>query len=407
MRLTRYNYRLYPTKTQEVLLAKTFGCARWVYNWALEMKTRHYQETQEGLSIFEIDTRLTQLKKQEETAWLKEVNAQALQGALRNLDKAYTAFFRKQNGFPRFKSRHDRQSFVNPQQTAIDWDNSTLIVPKFREGVKAVLHRRFDGEIKSSTVTRTKTGCYYVSVVVEEDVVNPQAAAPTEERTLGIDVGLKSFYTDSAGNEVANPHHLERQLKRLCRAQRKLSRRQKDGKNRDKARHRVAVLHEQVANSRKDFLHKLTTTLVKNQDYDSFAVEDLAIDEMRQKSPKHRSRAIGDVGWGMFRQFLTYKCERAGKNLLVIGRFEPSSKLCTCGQLNHELTLKDREWTCSACHTHHKRDHLAAQNIRRFAFCRQNTSKDSVARESRESTPTESCVSGSTKWEGQAIDSRR
>lgn len=397
MRRTRFNYRLYPTKTQKILLDKTFGCCRWVYNWALEMKISHYQQTQQGLSIFEVGSRMTILKKKSEVVWLCEVNAQALQQSLRHLDKAYTAFF-KGGGFPKFKSKHDKQSFTNPQQTQLDWQTEQLIIPKFREGIKTVCHRRFNGEIKSSTVIRTKTGRYYVSVLVEEPLDNPALIIPSEKRTLGIDVGLKSFYTDSTGNAVANPRHLERQLKRLYRAQRRLSRR-KGSKNRNKARQTVAIVYERITNARKDFIHKATNRLVKNQNYDAFAIEDLDIEGMRQRGTRSLSRGIGSVGWGMFRQCLTYKCERAGKSVLVIGRFDPSSKLCPCGHVNHGLKLADREWDCPACKAHHKRDHLAAQNIRRFAFCRQNTPHQSVARESREITPTESCVSGSLKWE--------
>lgn len=350
--------------------------------------------------MLEVNRQMTQLKHSPETEWLQEVNSQALQMSLRHLDRAFTQFFAHTASYPSFKTRHARQSFVNPQSTRVDWDRGLLILPKLQEGIKAVFHRRFEGKIKSSTVTRNKAGRYYVSIVVEESMTAPIPPIPTETRTLGIDVGLKTFYTDSAGNEVANPRHLDRQLKHLRRAQRTLNRRQKDGKNRDKARHRVAVLHERVANSRKDFLHKATTALVKNQDYDSFAVEDLAISEMIQKGSRSLSRGIGSVGWGIFRQFLTYKCERAGKNLLVIGRFDPSSKLCPCGHVNHALKLSDREWDCPACDTHHKRDHLAARNIRRFALCRQNTSHQSLPRGPRESTPVES-LSGSLKQEQQ------
>ena len=189
----------------------------------------------------------------------------------------------------------------------------------------------------------------------------------------------------------------------MRRAQRRLCRRAKDGRNRDKARHVVAKIYERVTNTRRDFLHKTTTSLVKNQDYDAFAIENLDIQRLKREGTNGRSRSISSVGWGIFRQFLTYKCERAGTSVLVIGRFEPSSKTCSCEYVNDALKLSDREWDCPVCNTHHKRDHLAAQNIRRFAFRKQNPSHQSVARESREITPTESCNSGSLKWEAEIV----
>ena len=203
---------------------------------------------------------------------------------------------------------------------------------------------------------------------------------------IGIDLGIKDFATFSDGTIISNPRHLRKKRKALKRAQRKLSRKKKGSKNRDKQRKKVARLYEKVSNSRKDFLHKVTHKIVENQDYSSIAIEDLNVTEMLRKGKRNRlSKYIADAGWGMFRQFLTYKCEKAGKNLLVIGRFEPSSKLCVCGYLNSSLTLKDREWDCPSCHIHHKRDELAAKNIKTFAFCKQNTRKDNlVLRESQE-----------------------
>ncbi len=403
MRYTAYKYRLYPTKEQEILFSKSFGCVRFVYNRGLAIKTALYQNKKKGISVFNLMKEMAKWKDLEETKWLSEVNSLALQASLVNLDKAYTNFFKKRAAFPKFKSKFDNnQSFCNPQSTTVDFDENRVYIPKFKGGIKAVLHREFEGKIKSSTVSKTPSGRYFISVLVETDAENPKCKKPRQDKTLGIDLGIKDFATFSDGQVIGNPRHLSKKTKALRRQQRKLSRKKKDSKNRAKQRKKVAILHEKVANSRKDFLHKVTHGIVENQDYSSVAIEDLNVAEMLKKGKKNKlSRSIADAGWGMFRQFLTYKCERAGKNLLVIGRFEPSSKLCPCGHLNNTLTLKDREWDCPSCKTHHKRDELAAKNIKHFAFCKQNTSKDkiSVGQELPEFTPLETRVSGSLKKE--------
>jgi putative transposase len=409
MTYTAYKYRLYPTKSQEILLAKTFGCVRYVYNRCLAIKTALYQKEKKGISVFQLTDEMVSWKSLEETKWLKEVNSQALQMSLRHLDAAYTNFFKKRAAFPRFKSKYDNnQSFCNPQRTTIDWNNGRISIPKFKEGIRAVLHRKFDDAsvIKSSTVSRTPSGKYYISILVESDTVFPKIKKPAESKTLGIDLGIKDFATFSDGTVIKNPKFLSKKLKLLKRQQRKLSRKKKGSKNRDKQRIKVARIHEKVSNARKDFLHKVTYSIAKNHGYSSVAIEDLNVAEMLKNGKKNKlGRHIADVGWGMFRTFLTYKCERFGKNLLVIGRFEPSSKLCLCGYLNRDLTLKDREWDCPDCKTHHKRDELAAKNIKRFAFCKQNTYKKAktsdnlVGQELPEFTLVESGVSRSTKQE--------
>jgi putative transposase len=401
---TTYKYRIYPTQSQEILLAKTFGCCRFVYNRGLALKMALFQEKKKGISVFQLTNEMVKWKDCEETKWLKEVNSQALQMSLRFLDTAYTRFFKKISAFPKFKSKHDNnQSFCNVQFTTVDFDNQLVYITKFKEGIKCVFHRKFDGKIKNSTVSRTPSGKYFISILVETDEENPKCKKPKEDKTLGIDLGIKDFATFSNGETVKNPSHLSKKLKALRHHQRKLSRKKKDSKNRAKQRKKVAILHEKVSNSRKDFLHKVTCSITKNQGYDSVAIEDLNVAEMLKKGKKNKlSRHIADAGWGMFRQFLTYKCERTGKNLLVIGRFEPSSKLCPCGHLNSNLTLKDREWDCPECKIHHKRDELAAKNIKHFAFCTQNTRKDNtnlIPQELRKFTPLESDISCSLKKE--------
>ena len=400
MTYNAYKFRVYPTKSQEVLLAKTFGCCRYVYNRALAVKMALYQKEKKGVSVFQLTNEMVKWKDCEETVWLKEVNSQALQMSLRFLDAAYTNFFKKKSGFPKFHSKFDnRQSFCNPQSTTVDFEANRIFIPKFKSGIKAVLHRRLEGKIKSSTVSRTPSGKYFISVLTETNAENPKCPTPKESKTLGIDLGIKDFATYSDGTVIANPKHLNRHQKLLRHAQRKMSRKKKGSANRNKQRKKVAVLYEKVTNARKDFLHKTTRSLVENQDYTSLAIEDLGVADMLEKGKKKLSRHISDAGWGTFRTFLTYKCEQAGKNLLVIGRFEPSSKLCTCGYLNSTLTLKDREWDCPSCKVHHKRDELAAKNIKRFAFCKQNTSKTLVGQELPEFTPLEFPVRETLKKE--------
>jgi putative transposase len=333
----------------------------------LEIKTKSYQTTGHSPTAFDLSKQLTGWKQEVETAWLAEVSAQALQGSLHRLDDAFTNFFEKRAESPNFKSKFGRQSFTLPQYSRVDFSANRIHLQKFSKGIKAKLHRAFTGKIKSCTVKRTATGKYFVSVLVESEGAYPVIIQPNLEHTLGLDLGLTSFLTYSNGNKIANPRPLKQSLKRLRRAQQHLSRCKKGSNRRQVAKTRVARVHEQVSNIRKDFLHKLTHSLDENQDYTAFAIEDLGIGNMVRN--KHLSRSISDASWGEFRRQLEYKSKERGKSVLVIGRFEPSSKLCSCGVINHTLPLSDRVWTCTACNTTHDRDVLAAQNIKRFALC--------------------------------------
>lgn len=386
-----YKYRIYPTKEQAVLLNKTFGCCRWVYNRALAAKIKHYQETGKSLSIYECSKELPMLKETEETKWLSEVNSQALTSSLRNLDAAYVRFFKEKKGFPKFKSKGNRDSFSNPQDTKVNFDTKKVFISKFREGIKCKFYRTFDGKIKTSTVSKTKTGKFFISITVETDEVEPQTITPTLDRTLGIDLGLKHYAALSEGTKIDNPSFLKKRLSYLRRQQRKLSRKKKGSGKQEKQRLVVARAYEKVTDARNNFLHNLTARLVKNQDYDAFAVENLGVQDMMKD--KRMARQIGDAAWFQFRTFLEYKAKRVGKSVLVIGRFEPSSKTCTCGHVNHGLSLKDREWTCPLCKTPHDRDLLAANNIRRFAFNKHDTYKTLVGTLVPEFTPVETELS--------------
>lgn len=366
MRLRAYKYRLYPTDEQADFLAKQFGCARYVYNWALEQKSRAYQESKKGISRFALDKKLTALKR--ELPWLAEVASQPLQQALIHLDKGFTRFFRGKKGYPRFKSEHGRQSATFPQGFKVDLAAGLLVLPKLG-AVKAVYSRTFAGKIK--TVSKTTTGKFYASVLVEEEN-QPSLKPDVEENAVGVDLGLKHFAVLSTGEKVEHPKYLEKHLGRLKVLQRRLSRKRKGSANYRKARLKVALLHEKVANSRADFLHKLSSNLVTR--FDTLCLEDLNVKGMLANGKL--ARHIGGSGWTMFGSMLKYKAAWNGKHVRTIGRFEPSSRLCVCGYYNHALTLSDREWDCPDCGKHHDRDELAASNIKRFAYRKPNTGRD-------------------------------
>jgi putative transposase len=361
-----FKYRLYPNENQKELLEKHFGCVRYVYNKALSLKNQFYQENKENLTRRKISEKVTSWKKEEETKWLKEVNSQSLQFALINLETAFVNFFKKKANFPKFKKKSNRQSFSCPQSCNVDFENSRFFLPKFKEGIKCVFHRSFEGKIKTCTVSKTPTGKYFVSILVDLQNEETEKLPISEETCLGIDLGIKNFATFSNGEKIENPKFLEKKLKKLKRENRRLSRKKKGSKNRNKQRVKLAKQYEKVTNYRKDFQHKVTRKIVDNQNYTSVSLETLGIKDMLKNNKL--SRQISDAAWFQFKTFLKYKLEEKGKSLLEIGRFEPSSKMCSCGNINTDLKLSDRTWTCKSCNTSHDRDVLAANNIKKFAF---------------------------------------
>ena len=365
MKYRAYKYRLYPNKQQEVLLAKHFGCCRFIYNYALDKKVKAYQKDKTNLSRFDIQADLPKMKKSEEYRWLSEVNSLSLQAALANLDSAFVKFFREKKGFPNFKSKKSsKQSFSIPQNTRVKFDEGRVYIPKFRQGIKTRFHRKFEGLVKTSVITRTSTGKYYISVLVEVDEVDDTPKPISENKAVGIDLGIKTFAVLSDGTEIQNHKYLKRSIKKVKRLQRSLSKKAKSSKNREKARLRLARAHERVCNQRNDFLHQVTHRLVAN--YDTICLETLSASNMVKN---HRlAQALEDIAIHHFNTLLEYKAKEHGVNILRIGRFEPSSKMCTCGYINHNLTLSMRHWTCPVCGAIHDRDLLAANNIKRFAF---------------------------------------
>ena len=360
--LNAYKYRIYPTKAQAAQLACHFGCARHVYNWALAAKDKHYQETGKSLSKRAIQDAMV-LSKKTEFPWLCEVNSQSLLAALDNLDRAFSNFFSGRAKFPRYKKKYSGwQSFQCPQHVTVDVEEGVINLPKIK-GINARLHRCFAGKIKTVTIKRNPSGHYFASVLVEDELALPIASPVIAEQTLGLDVGLKHVLIDSEGNKTDNPRFLKKSLYRLGVEQKIAARQKKGSANRAKQRRRVALLHEKTSNRRHDFIHQETAKLAVKNHATSFAVENLHIKGMVKN--RKLSRAIHDVSWGKFLTVLTYKCQRYGKNVIMINRFAPSSKQCHgCGHHNKVLSLSVREWECPSCLTVHDRDINAAKNIR-------------------------------------------
>lgn len=357
-----YSFRLYPTEIQKTLLAQHFGSCRFTYNHFLRERIDFYAankgKKKQGLTYNDTSKMLTVIKKDPELVWLRDVNAQSLQQSLRRLDVAYNNFFNKRAEFPKFKTKHGKQSFHVPQDFSIDVERGAIRIPKFTP-IKTVFHRHIEGEMKSVTVSRTTTGKYFASILVEvEKKVKQKKSGPK----IGIDLGLKSFIVTSDGETIGAPKFLRASEGRLKLLQRRLSRKQKGGKNRAKSRHKVALVHEKIANQRKDFLHKLSARLVSENQ--AIFTEDLNVKGM---TANHCiAKSVSDAGWSEFIRQVKYKSEWSGSEFGQIDRFFPSSKRhVTCGWINDSLTLKDREWLCR-CGETVDRDLNAAQNILLF-----------------------------------------
>lgn len=356
MILKAIKYRLYPTKLQAELLDKHIGACRFIYNLALETKQMAWASAKVNLSCFDLINQLPDLKSHCE--WLKEVSSQSLQASVSKMDSAYTNFFKGKSKFPKLKNkRTSNKSFS--VTASIKIESNVIRIPKFKEGIKAVIHRKFEGKIKSGTVSKTPTGKYFISVLFETPEITLLKPKITEENTVGVDLGIKTFATLSDGQAIENQRHLKKVLSKLKYTQRKYSKHK--GK---RAKKKLARLHEKVINKRNDFLHKVSKKLIdENQ---TIALETLNIKDMIKN---HKlAQAIQDVSWSRFNEFLSYKAEWYGVNILRIGQFEPSSKMCHCGVVNKELKLSDREWTCKSCGSINDRDLLAAQNIKKFAL---------------------------------------
>lgn len=355
MKIIKYSYkfRINPTEDQKVLLNKHFGSVRWSYNFFLNQRKEEYINNKKSLSYNGQSAKLTLLKKQEETEWLKEVNSQTLQYSLKCLDQAYQNFFAKRTQFPKFKSKKSRNSFCVPQN--VKCFKNKLIIPKFLEGIEINKEREIQGAIRQCKISKTKTGKYFVSILVEREYT----PVSKTNKSVGIDMGLKDFLVMSDGSKIKNHRFLKRHEKSLKTNQKSLSRKTRGSNRYERQRLKVARIHEKISNSRMDLIHKTTLNLVIK--YDNIFLEDLNVKGMMKN--RKLAKSIGDVAWGTFTQTLKYKAEWNDKRVIEVGRFFPSSKTCnSCGWINSNLSISDRTWKCK-CGVEVDRDLNAAKNI--------------------------------------------
>jgi putative transposase len=353
-----FTYRFYPTVEQAGQLNRTFGCVRLVYNKALQARASAWTADRRRIGYGQTSALLTEWKRDPDLAFLNEVSCVPLQQTLRHLQAAFTAFFAKRAGYPRFKSRKRSRAAAEYTRSAFRWRDGQLTLAKMDQPLDIVWSRPLPAGAQPSTVTvsRDPAGRWHVSLLVDDLTVEP---LPPSAAAVGVDVGLTSLVTLSTGEKIANPRHEHGDRRRLAKAQRALCRTEKGSNNRARAKLRVARIHARIADRRRDHLHKLSTRLVR--DNQTVVIEDLAVRNMLANH--HLARAISDAAWSQLRTMLAYKTAWYGRRLVVIDRWYPSSKRCsTCGRLAASMPLDVREWTCP-CGAAHDRDVNAALNI--------------------------------------------
>ncbi len=353
-----YKYRFYPTDAQRQELLRTFGCVRKVYNLALDARTRAWFTEQRRVNYNETSTMLTAWKKTDELAFLSEVSSVPLQQTLRHLQGAFTSFFDKRARYPRFKSRKKSRQSAEYTKSGFKYRDGQLTLAKMREPLNIVWSRPLPEGAEPSTVTVSRDAAdrWFVSILVE---ISVEQYVPTDT-AIGVDAGITSLATLSTGEKITNPKNSDRERKRLAKAQRELSRKQKGSNNRDKARRKVARVHARITDRRRDHLHKVTTRLVRENQ--TVVIEDLNVRGMLSNGKL--ARAISDASWSEFRTMLEYKAAWYGREVIAVDQWFPSSKTCSaCGRLAKSMPLNVRSWTCSGCETTHDRDVNAAKNI--------------------------------------------
>ncbi len=353
-----FRYRFYPTAEQELLLRRTLGCVRLVYNRALAARTEAWYERQESIDYVQTSALLTGWKKQDDLQFLNEVSCVPLQQGLRHLQKAFSNFFAGRTKHPNFKKKRNGGS-AEFTKSAFKWKDGQVFLAKCKDALPIRWSRQLPQGCEPSTITvrLSPSGRWQVSLLVDNPDIKP---LPLAQKSVGLDLGITSLIATSDGEKIANPKPFERLRKKLKRVQQALSRKQKGSNNRDKARIQVARIQARIADSRKDFLHKLTTQLIRENQ--TIAVEDLAVKNM-VKNPK-LARQIADAAWGELVRQLGYKAKWYGRTLVKIDRWFPSSKRCgSCGHIVESLPLNLREWDCPTCGAHHDRDINAARNI--------------------------------------------
>lgn len=359
-----YKYRIYPTEEQKVIFAKHFGCCRFVYNYFLNREKEFYLNNKEDIeskrikghnTAFDNLKVLTQLKKQEEFSWLNDVGAHSLGLALKNLEIAYSNFFKKRARFPKFKKKTHYQSY-NIDNLTLYIKNEKLHIPKIKDGIKIVVHRPLEGKILNGTISKTADERYFISITVEKEIVQ----LPEKTKKIGIDLGIKDFAVISDGSKIANPHFKKQEVNKLKKLQRASSRKSKDSHRREKCRIKIARLNASITNKKNDLLHKLSSKLINENQV--ICLEDLNVKGMVKN---HRlAESISECSWYEFVRQLDYKAKWYGRTVVKIDRFFPSSKTCSnCGFIKESLNLSERTWTCPKCGITHDRDMNASKNI--------------------------------------------
>lgn len=363
-----YKYKIKPTMKQQHQLQQVFGCTRFIYNWGLDIKSKSWSIEHKTISYFELAKKLTELKKNEKYKWLKQIPAECLQQSLRNLDNAYTQFFKGIKSFPRFKTKKNSKNCAKYTQAIyFDFDNWKVKVPKCG-WVKLCENKTFDlssSKIGTLTVSRDKCGEYWCTIVVDDNAPQKSKTKISEETSVGIDLGIKDYAILSDGTKYSNPKYYENNRLKLKVLQQKFARTKKGSNRHEVMRLKVARQYKKITNSKIDFLHKLSTDLIRR--YNTICLENLNVEGMMKNH--NLAMAIQSASWSEFVSQLKYKAEWEGKNIVFIGRFKPSSKTCNkCGYVKHDLKLSDREWVCPICGKHHDRDINAAINIKMFAL---------------------------------------
>ena len=370
--LRAYKYRIYPTEEQKVMLAKTFGCCRVVYNWALEQREKAYKENGVNVSEFDMNKRWRSELRDEQAPWIGEVSSKAIEFTISDLYVGYKNFFEGRAGRPNFRSKHHRQHFHDRGAgVKADINRGTINLPKIKD-IPCVYHRRFTGRIKQVGVELLPSGRYYVSILTDNGLALPKKAPIDPERTIGIDTGLKHFAILSDGQTYEPTHEAKKEKRKLKLLSRRLAKKEKGSRHFRTLKRRIARLHERVANRRHDHIHKITHYLACENQATTICVENLNVEGLKRN--KHLAYSLDDASIGEFYRQLEYKCAWVGKNFIKIDRFAPSSKRCSnCGYIYKRLTLREREWTCPECSTHHDRDLNAAINIKHFGLSEQKT----------------------------------
>lgn len=359
-----YKYRIYPTEQQKEIFAKHFGCCRFVYNYFLNKEKEYYLNNKEDIEAkrikghntnFDNQKILTQMKKQEEFSWLKDVSLHSLQLSLKNLESAYSNFFKKRANFPKFKKKSHAQSY-NIDNLTLYIKGDRVFIPKVRGGVKIMEHRPLEGKILNGTIFKTADGKYFILIAVEKEIKK----LDENSNKIGLDLGIKDFAVISDGSKISNPHFKKKEVKKLKKLQRALSRKKKGSRRREKCRIKLARLNASINNKKNDFLHKLSSKLINENQV--ICLEDLNVKGMVKNHCLAES--ISECSWYEFVRQLKYKGKWYGRTVVKIDRFFPSSKTCSnCGFIKESLNLSERKWTCPKCGINHDRDLNAAKNI--------------------------------------------